>query len=89
MKAPPAAAPSAEAARLTESQTDPRQGSGSEGRSLLVVARPAVAPQHRRSIRDAVIGESHRAAAGEPDRLILHALLFTIRGHSKDTQIRA
>src|SRR5438552_3899744 len=33
-------------------------------------ARPAVTPQHRRSIRDAIVGESHRAATGEPDRLV-------------------
>src|SRR6202034_342152 len=42
-------------------------------RRLEPAARPAVAPQHRPGIRDAIVRESHRAAAGEPDRLILHA----------------
>jgi hypothetical protein len=50
-------------------------------RRLEPAARPAVAPQHRRGIGDAIVRESHRAAIGEPDHLILHALLFTIHGH--------
>ena len=34
-------------------------------------------------IRDAIVSESHRAATGEPDRLVLHALPPTIHGHDR------
>ena len=33
------------------------------------------------TVRDAIVGESHRAATGQPNRLVLHALLLTIRIH--------
>ena len=50
-----------------------------------------MAPQHRRSTGDAIVGESHRAATGEPDRLILHALLLTtlVAQGRTDAQIAA